>query len=78
MKIRKLTMGQAVVQFLTKQYVERDGIERAFFAGMLVFRTRECRRDWSSTASIFGCVSFLSNTERTINGAYCCRVCENE
>ena len=34
MKTRKLTMGQAVVQFLTKQYVERDGIERAFFAGM--------------------------------------------
>lgn len=34
MNTRKLTMGQAVVQFLTKQYVERDGIERAFFAGM--------------------------------------------
>lgn len=34
MNTRKLTMGQAVVQFLTKQYVERDGIETAFFAGM--------------------------------------------
>lgn len=34
MNTLKLTMGQAVVQFLTKQYVERDGIERAFFAGM--------------------------------------------
>ena len=34
MKTCKLTMGQAVVQFLTQQYVERDGIERAFFAGM--------------------------------------------
>ena len=34
MKTRELTMGQAVVQFLTQQYVERDGIERAFFAGM--------------------------------------------
>ena len=34
MKARELTMGQAVVQFLTQQYVERDGIERAFFAGM--------------------------------------------
>ena len=34
METRKLTMGQAIVQFLTQQYVERDGIERAFFAGM--------------------------------------------
>ena len=34
MSTRKLTMGQAVVQFLTQQYVERDGIKRAFFAGM--------------------------------------------
>lgn len=34
MKTRKLTMGQAIVQFLTQQYVERDGIEGAFFAGM--------------------------------------------
>ena len=34
MNTRQLTMGQAVVQFLTQQYVERDGNERAFFAGM--------------------------------------------
>lgn len=34
MKTRKLTMGQAIVQFLTQQYVERDRIETAFFAGM--------------------------------------------
>lgn len=34
MKIRKLTMGQAIIQFLRHQYVERDGIETAFFAGM--------------------------------------------
>ena len=34
METRKLTMGQATVQFLTQQYVERDGIERTFFAGM--------------------------------------------
>ncbi len=34
MKNRDLTMGQAIIQFLTQQYVERDGIERAFFAGM--------------------------------------------
>ena len=34
MKNRELTMGQAIIQFLTQQYVERDGIERAFFAGM--------------------------------------------
>ena len=34
MKIRKLTMGQAVVEFLQHQYVERDGNEIQFFAGM--------------------------------------------
>ena len=34
MKTRKLTMGQAVVQFLKQQSVERDGVEKAFFAGM--------------------------------------------
>lgn len=34
MKTRELTMGQAIVQFLKQQYVERDNIETAFFAGM--------------------------------------------
>lgn len=34
MKTRKLTMGQAIVQFLQQQYVERDGNETQFFAGM--------------------------------------------
>lgn len=34
MKTRKLTMGQAIVQYLTQQYVERDRKETAFFAGM--------------------------------------------
>ena len=34
MKTRKLTMGQAVVEFLQHQYVERDGDEGQFFAGM--------------------------------------------
>ena len=34
MEIRKLTMGQAIVQFLEQQYVERDGNEIQFFAGM--------------------------------------------
>ncbi len=34
METRKLTMGQAIVQFLQQQYVERDGNERQFFAGM--------------------------------------------
>ena len=34
MKTRELTMGQAIVQFLKQQYVERDGIETEFFAGM--------------------------------------------
>ena len=34
MTTRILTMGQAVVQFLKQQYVERDGKETAFFAGM--------------------------------------------
>ena len=30
---RRLTMAQAVVAFLKNQYVERDGVERPFFAG---------------------------------------------
>ena len=34
MKTRELTMGQAIVQFLKQQYVERDGIKTEFFAGM--------------------------------------------
>ena len=34
MKTCKLTMGQATIEFLKKQYVERDGIEHQFFAGM--------------------------------------------
>ncbi len=29
----KLTMAQAVIQFLSNQYVERDGVEMPFFAG---------------------------------------------
>jgi 3D-(3,5/4)-trihydroxycyclohexane-1,2-dione acylhydrolase (decyclizing) len=29
----RLTAAQALVRFLTEQYVERDGIERRFFAG---------------------------------------------
>ncbi len=31
---RKLTTAQAVIQFLKHQYVERDGVERPFFAGV--------------------------------------------
>ena len=34
MKTRELTMGQAIVQFLKQQYVERDDIKTEFFAGM--------------------------------------------
>ncbi len=34
MKTQTLTMGQAIVQFLRQQYVERDGNETQFFAGM--------------------------------------------
>ncbi|MDP8909649.1 MAG: thiamine pyrophosphate-binding protein, partial [Chloroflexota bacterium] len=34
MQQRRLTMAQAVVEFLKQQHVERDGVERAFFAGM--------------------------------------------
>jgi len=33
MATRRLTMGQALVGFLKKQYVERDGVEQRFFAG---------------------------------------------
>jgi 3D-(3,5/4)-trihydroxycyclohexane-1,2-dione acylhydrolase (decyclizing) len=34
MKTRRLTMAQAIVQFLKAQYVSRDGIEQPFFAGI--------------------------------------------
>jgi len=33
MKIKRLTMAQALIAFLEKQYVERDGREQQFFAG---------------------------------------------
>jgi 3D-(3,5/4)-trihydroxycyclohexane-1,2-dione acylhydrolase (decyclizing) len=35
MKTRRLTMAQALIQFLGNQYVERDGREHKFFAGAL-------------------------------------------
>jgi len=35
METKKLTVGQAVVEFLQQQYVERDGQEQPFFAGCL-------------------------------------------
>lgn len=35
MKTIRSTVGQAVIQFLKNQYVERDGIESPFFAGCL-------------------------------------------
>jgi 3D-(3,5/4)-trihydroxycyclohexane-1,2-dione acylhydrolase (decyclizing) len=34
MQTRKLTTAQALITFLRNQYVERDGIERPFFAGV--------------------------------------------
>ena len=34
MKTRRLTMSQALIAFLEQQYVERDGREQPFFAGM--------------------------------------------
>ncbi|MBZ0309606.1 MAG: 3D-(3,5/4)-trihydroxycyclohexane-1,2-dione acylhydrolase (decyclizing), partial [Anaerolineae bacterium] len=33
MKTKKLTMAQAIIEFLQNQYIERDGIENPFFAG---------------------------------------------
>ena len=33
MNTKRLTMAQAVITFLKNQYVERDGVERPFFAG---------------------------------------------
>jgi 3D-(3,5/4)-trihydroxycyclohexane-1,2-dione acylhydrolase (decyclizing) len=33
MATRRLTMAQALIQFLTRQFVERDGAEQRFFAG---------------------------------------------
>ena len=35
MKTRRMTMAQALIEFLKQQHVERDGREHAFFAGML-------------------------------------------
>ena len=35
MKLRRMTMAQALISFLKNQYVERDGREHAFFAGVL-------------------------------------------
>ncbi len=35
MKTRRLTMAQALIQFLTAQYAERDDREHKFFAGVL-------------------------------------------
>ncbi len=32
--LRRLTVGQALVEFLTQQFVRRDGVEHRFFAGM--------------------------------------------
>ncbi len=33
MNIVRLTMAQAVIQFIKNQYVERDGVQNPFFAG---------------------------------------------
>jgi 3D-(3,5/4)-trihydroxycyclohexane-1,2-dione acylhydrolase (decyclizing) len=35
MKTRRMTMAQALIEFLKQQHVERDGREYAFFAGVL-------------------------------------------
>ncbi len=35
MKTRRMTMAQALIEFLKQQHVERDGREHAFFAGMV-------------------------------------------
>ena len=35
MRTCRLTMAQALIRFLKQQYVERDGIEHAFFAGVV-------------------------------------------
>jgi 3D-(3,5/4)-trihydroxycyclohexane-1,2-dione acylhydrolase (decyclizing) len=35
MKTRRMTMAQALIEFLKQQHVERDGREHAFFAGVL-------------------------------------------
>ena len=34
MTTRRLTMGQAIVEFLTRQYTSLDGVEQPFFAGV--------------------------------------------
>ena len=34
MATRRLTMAQAIIHFLRNQYVERDGVDHQFFAGI--------------------------------------------
>ena len=34
MKTRRLTMAQAIVQFLKVQYISRDGVEQPLFGGI--------------------------------------------
>lgn len=34
MGVRRMTVAQAIVRFLSQQYVARDGVEQPFFAGM--------------------------------------------
>src|SRR5256885_9301502 len=33
-RVTRLTMAQALLRFLSSQYVERDGVEQRFFAGI--------------------------------------------
>ena len=35
MSTRRITMAQALVRFLGAQYVQRDGVDHAFFAGVI-------------------------------------------
>ena len=34
MGVRRMTVAQAIVRFLARQFVSRDGVEQPFFAGM--------------------------------------------
>ena len=50
---QRLTMAQALVRYIAAQYVERDGVEQPFFAGVLGhFRSRQRRRDRAGASAV--------------------------
>lgn len=51
MKTTRLTMAQALIQFLQNQYVERDGQENPFFAGCWASSVMVTSLEWDRLCS---------------------------